>query len=164
MKFLVNSMLGKLTRFLRIFGYNTVYANDLIKIYNIDPVPDDFLIEYANNENRIIITKDLALYRRYKDKSIFLKGEGLYNYLDQLNKQIGLKFEFNLKRARCSLCNSKLERVEDKISIKKDVLKETYNHFDIFYQCSSIQCKKVYWQGSHIEDIEYKLSKTFKYD
>ena len=40
MKFLVDAMLGKLARFLRIFGYDTVYANDLIDYYDINPVPD----------------------------------------------------------------------------------------------------------------------------
>ncbi|MFX0008351.1 MAG: Mut7-C RNAse domain-containing protein, partial [Candidatus Hermodarchaeota archaeon] len=44
MKFLTDSMFGKLTRFLRIFGYDTVYANDLTTFFNIDPVPDDYLI------------------------------------------------------------------------------------------------------------------------
>jgi uncharacterized protein with PIN domain len=164
MKFLVDAMLGKLTRFLRIFGYNTIYANDLTNFFNVDPVPDDFLIKYASKDNRIIITKDLPLYQRYKDKTIFLTGEGIYNYLNQLNKKFGLNFEFNFKRARCSICNSKLERVENKISIKKDVLEETYKHFNEFYQCSDRQCKKVYWHGTHIEDIEYKLGKALEFE
>jgi uncharacterized protein with PIN domain len=163
MKFLVDSMLGKLTRFLRIFGYDTTYANDLINYFNIDPVPDELLIEYANKNNRIIITKDLPLYMSHKDKSIFLKGEGIYNYLYQLSKHYGLKIEFNIKRARCSVCNSLLEKVENKSSIKNDVLQETYNNFDEFYKCSNLQCKKVYWQGTHIEDIEYKLNKNLRF-
>jgi uncharacterized protein with PIN domain len=164
MKFLTDSMFGKLTRFLRIFGYDTVYANDLTNLFNIDPVPDDYLIEYANDNNRIIITKDLPLYQRYKDNSIFLKGEGIYNYLNQLNKQFGLKFEFNFKKARCSICNSRLERVEDKTLIKNEVPEETYNHFNEFYQCVNLQCKKIYWQGTHIEDIEYKLGKALEFE
>ena len=97
---------------------------------------------------------------RYKEKSILLNGEGIYNYLRQLNKQFGLKFEFNIKQARCSICNSKLEKVKNKISIKNDVLGETYNHFNEFYQCLNHQCRKVYWQGTHIEDIEEKLGKN----
>ncbi|MFX0005015.1 MAG: DUF5615 family PIN-like protein, partial [Promethearchaeota archaeon] len=74
MKFLVDSMLGKLTRFLRIFGYNAVYANELIDFFKKDPVPDELLIEYASNNDRIIITKDLPLFMRYKEKSILLNG------------------------------------------------------------------------------------------
>ena len=159
MKFLTDSMFGKLTRFLRIFGYDTVYANDLTNLFNIDPVPDDYLIEYANDNNRIIITKDLPLYQRYKDKSIFLKGEGIYNYLNQLNKQLGLKFEFNFKKARCSICNSILEKIVDKRSIVNEIESETFHNYDDFYRCTNPKCNKIYWKGSHIDKIIIKLKK-----
>jgi len=164
MKFLTDAMLGKLTRFLRIFGFDTIYANDLITFFQLNPVPDKNLIEYAKRDGRIIITKDYALYKHYTENSIFLKGEGIYNYLKQLNKLFGLNFKFNLKRARCSICNSQLQRVENKNSIKKLVLEETYNNYDEFYQCLNLKCKKLYWQGSHIEDIEYRLSNTLDFD
>ena len=71
MKFLVNSMLGKLARFLRIFGYDTIYANDLIDLFKVNPVPDEMLIDYARKNDRFIITKDLPLYKSYKDKTIY---------------------------------------------------------------------------------------------
>ncbi|MCK4780850.1 MAG: DUF5615 family PIN-like protein, partial [Candidatus Lokiarchaeota archaeon] len=76
MKFLADSMLGKLARFLRIFGFDTIYANDLIDYFKMDPVPDEKLIEYANKDDRIIITKDYPLYKNYKEKSVYLRGKG----------------------------------------------------------------------------------------
>ncbi|MFX1366190.1 MAG: DUF5615 family PIN-like protein [Promethearchaeota archaeon] len=164
MKFLVDAMLGKLVRFLRMFGFDTVYANDLIEYFNINPVPDEKLVDYANKNNRIIITKDYPLYNQNKDKIIFLRGEGIYNYLNFLNKKIGLKFKFDIKKARCSVCNSQLNRVMSKSSIKDYVLHDTYKNYNEFYQCSNLQCKKVYWQGSHIEDIEEKLDKFLEND
>ncbi|MFX1388004.1 MAG: Mut7-C RNAse domain-containing protein, partial [Promethearchaeota archaeon] len=164
MKFLVNSMLGKLARFLRIFGYDTIYANDLIDLFKMNPVPDEMLIDYARKNDRFIITKDFPLYRSYLNRSIYLKGKGIYNYLSQLNKMFGLKFKFNLQRARCSICNSELERVKNKDLIKDIILEETYNNYNEFYQCSNLQCNKIYWQGSHIEDIEYRLGKTLEFE
>ncbi len=164
MKFLIDSMLGKLARFLRIFGFDAIYANDLIDYFKIDPVPDEKLIDYAIKNERMIITKDYPLYKKHKDKSIFLRGEGIYNYLHQLNKEFGLIFKFNIKNARCSICNSPLNRVMSKSSIKDIVLKDTYNNYNEFYQCTNLQCKKIYWQGSHIEDIEKRLNKTLEFD
>ncbi len=164
MKFLVDSMLGNLARFLRIFGFDTIYANDLISYYKMDPVPDEKLVEYAHKNKRIIITKDYPLYNKYKSNIIFLKGEGIYNYLHQLNKKFGLNFKFNIEKARCSICNSHLNRVSSKSSIKDFVLKDTYNNYNEFYQCSNLKCKKIYWQGSHIEDIEEKLDKNLEFD
>ena len=73
MKFLVDAMLGKLARFLRIFGYDTVYANDLIEYFNSDPVPDNDLKEYAQINNRIVITKDLPFYNDIPEKAILLE-------------------------------------------------------------------------------------------
>jgi uncharacterized protein with PIN domain len=164
MKFLADSMLGKLARFLRIFGFDTIYANDLITYFVSDPVPDEKLIDYSIKNDRIIITKDSLLYQMHRDKSFFLEGKGIYNYLYQLNKKFGLHFKFNIKRARCSVCNSALKRVEDKTSIKEVVLQETYNHYREFFQCLNHQCKKVFWQGSHIEDIEDRLDKILECD
>jgi uncharacterized protein with PIN domain len=164
MKFLVDSMLGKLARFLRIFGFDTIYANDLIDYFNIDPVPDELLIKYAQKKDRIIITKDYPFYKRYIKNSLYINGEGVYNYLNQLRNHFNLSFEFNIERARCSICNSKLKRVANKTLIKALVLKETYNNYDEFYQCLNPQCKKIYWEGSHIEDIEIKLGKNLDFN
>ena len=164
MKFLVDAMLGKLARFLRILGFDTVYANDLIGNFEIDPVPDEKLIEYAEKNDRFIITKDYPLYKSIRNKSLYLKGEGIYNYLTQLKKRLGLNFEFNIERARCSICNSQLKKVKDKNLIKNLVLTETFNHYDEFFQCVNLQCKKVYWKGVHIEDIENKLEKNIIFD
>ena len=55
-RFLTDSMFGRLTRLLRIFGYDTVYANDLENYFEVSPVPDDLLLKYALEHDRIIIS------------------------------------------------------------------------------------------------------------
>jgi len=159
MKFLVDAMCGRLTRFLRIFGYDTVYANDLIEHFNLDPIPDEKLQEYAEENQRIIITRDYLFYKKIRDRSVYLKGEGIYNYLSQLKIKLGLNYNFNLKSARCSMCNSTLEKVKDKELIKNEVKEETFNHYDEFFQCKNLNCKKLYWKGSHIDNIIRELKK-----
>jgi len=114
-------MLGKLTRFLRIFGYDTIYANDLIDFYCVNPVPDKNLKEYALLRNRIVITKDLPFYNDTKENAILLEGKGIYNYLNQLKRFLNLDYDFNIEKARCSVCNSMLKRISDKNSIKEYV-------------------------------------------
>ena len=94
MKFLVDAMFGRLARFLRIFGYDTVYADDLEEIYGIIPVPDEKLAEFALEDNRIIITRDYTFYKKFRDRSIFLEGEGVYNYLNQLKVKLNLEYNF----------------------------------------------------------------------
>ena len=164
MKFLVDAMLGKLARFLRIFGFDTIYADDLKDFIKINPVPDGKLIEFAKKNDRFIITKDYSLYKDFIEKSIYLKGEGIYNYLMQLNKESNLYFKFNIERARCSICNSILKKVKNKKLIKDLVLKETFSHYNEYYRCLNPQCKKIFWQGSHIEDIKNRLDEILKID
>jgi uncharacterized protein with PIN domain len=158
MKFLVDAMLGKLARFLRIFGYDALYANDLIDLYHVDPIPDEHLLTYAQQSDRVIITKDYPFYKRIDEKAIYLEGEGIYNYLNQIKEHFGLEFDFNIEKARCTVCNSLLERIEDKTDIINLVQNETYNSINEFYQCRNSECKKIYWKGSHIDDIENKLA------
>ncbi|MHA2035577.1 MAG: Mut7-C RNAse domain-containing protein [Promethearchaeota archaeon] len=161
MKFLVDSMLGKLSRFLRIFGYDTIYANDLIEIYMINPVPDEKLIKFAEENDRFIITKDLLLHKMYSERSLYLDGEGIYNYLHQLKEKLNLNFEFKLEKAKCTICNSKLRKIQDKNEILNLVLQDSFDNYEEFYRCSNLQCNKIFWKGSHIEDIEKRLEKEF---
>ena len=158
MKFLVDAMLGKLARFLRMFGYDTVYANDLEEFFQLNPVPDEKLLEFAQKENRIIITKDYPLYTKVRDTCIYLEGEGIYNYLKQLKFNLKIDYNFNIKRARCSLCNFELVKV-GKDLIQDLVEPETFKYHDNFYQCINSNCKKIYWKGTHIENIVDKLKK-----
>ena len=157
MKFLVDAMLGKLARFLRIFGYDTVYANDLIEYYNINPVPDNNLKEYAQSTNRIVITKDLPFYKDIMDNAILLEGEGVYSYLNQLKQKLKMQLNFNIQNARCSTCNSPLQEVTNKILIKNLVKHETLLNYKEIFQCVNPTCRKVFWNGPHIADINRRI-------
>jgi len=157
MKFLTDAMFGKLSRFLRIFGYNTVYANDLKNLYELDPIPDEILRDYAEKTNRIIITKDYPFHKKIPDQSIYLEGEGVYNFLKQLKEMLGLTYNIDMQNARCSVCNSELRKIDDKIKLKDKINHSTYSHYNIFYQCLNPECQKIFWNGPHIEDIKTRL-------
>jgi uncharacterized protein with PIN domain len=159
MKFLVDSMLGKLARLLRIFGYDTIYANDLTENFVSKPVPDEKLIEYAKKNDRFIITKDLLLYKTYSENCLFLNGEGVINYLHQLKEKLHLTLDFKAERAKCSICNSKLCKIQNKNEIIDYVLQDSFNNYQEFYRCSNMQCRKIFWKGSHIQDIEKRLKR-----
>jgi len=157
MKFLVDAMLGKLARFLRIFGYDTIYANDLITFYGIDPVPDEKLLQFALESKRIIITKDLPFFLKIKNRGVLLEGEGVYHYLKQLKRKLNLQFDFKIFNGRCSLCNGSLIKVENKDSIKDLVQPESFRNYSDFYKCSNSECGQIFWEGPHITDIVAKI-------
>jgi len=64
-KFLIDEMLGKLSRWLRMLGYDTSFAKD----YEIDKnhsVSDKDLIRICLKENRILISRDKDLILSFK--------------------------------------------------------------------------------------------------
>ena len=156
-KLLTDSMFGKLTRFLRIFGYDTIYANDLENYFQVSPVPDDLLLKYALEHDRFIITRDYPFFKKNKKKIIYLEGEGVYHYLFHLKKKLHLEYNFVLQKARCSICNSNLEKVKDKKEIINKVKPQTFKHYNEFYQCIKCLPKQIFWEGSHINKIMKQL-------
>ena len=155
-RFLVDAMMGKLARFLRIFGYDTIYANDLEPIYDIKPMPDEKLLEISIEQDRIIITRDLPFHQMAPpDRTVYLNGKGVYNYLNQLKDKLGLSYNFHINQARCSTCNGMLIPVEDKTTLEDRVKETTLKFYDRFYRCQN--CDKIFWRGSHIDKIIKKL-------
>jgi uncharacterized protein with PIN domain len=154
MKFLTDSMFGKLTRLLRIFGHDTVYAEEIM-----ESAPDSELLKHAIENDRIILTRDKPFSEIAKQNSIYLEDIDAYVNLLRLQKEIHLTLDFSIKSARCSTCNSTLKKVKDKESIKDQIMEETFNSFQEFYQCLNPECNKIYWRGSHIEKIINKLKK-----
>ena len=88
-----------------------------------------------------------------------LEGVGVYNYLSQLKLKFNLEYDFDIQKARCSICNSILRKIHDKNQIINDVKPQTLNYFKNFYRCTNPKCKKIFWKGSHIEKIISRLKK-----
>jgi len=152
MKFLTDSMFGKLTRLLRIFGHDTVYSEEVMK-----SAPDLELLKHAIKHDRIVLTRDKPFHEKAKNNSIYLEKLDAYDNLLHLQKKIDLELDFSIKNARCSACNSSLERVEDKNSIRDKIKQDTFNSYQDFYRCLNPKCDKIYWRGSHIDKIISKL-------
>jgi len=154
MKFLVDAMLGKLARLLRIFGYDAVYAEEVEK-----SAPDMKLLEFAIEDERLILTRDLPFHKKAQDHSIYLDGMDAYENLLTLEKKLKLKLDFSLNNARCSVCNSLLEKIQNKNLLINEIKSDTFQNHDDFYRCLNPNCNKIYWKGSHIDKIEAKLKK-----
>ncbi|MGC8585478.1 MAG: Mut7-C RNAse domain-containing protein [Thermoplasmata archaeon] len=142
-KFIVDSMLGNLAKYLRFMGYDTYYAkNDM---------NDNEILKICKSENRILITRDYELSKRCSN-SVYLEKHELDYQLKYLIKKFNLNFEKVL--TRCSLCNEELIKIE-KEKIRDVVPENVYNIFNEFYICP--KCNRVYWMGSHTKNILLRL-------
>ena len=150
MKFLCDRMLGTVAKWLRIYGFDAVYAED--------DASDEELINIAKNEDRILITRDKNLTfdaRRENVKVLELKTTDFDEQIKDILKDF--KIDKNKFLSRCLLCNSLVEKI-DKKEVEKRVPEKVFENNNEFWICK--KCDKVYWRGSHFENMIQK-SKAF---
>ena len=144
MKFLVDSMLGKLARWLRMLGHDVTYNVEL---------NDNELLEMAKKEKRVLLTKDLELYQRAIAKNIdalYVEGKSESERLAEVAKRYGLELDIDMEKSHCPVCNTKLKGTP-KDQLSNEIEKNTFIYYDKFWKCP--HCGQVYWQGAHWKQI-----------
>ena len=147
MKFLCDRMLGTLAKWLRIFGFDTLFADSNIE--------DEKLLKLAKDEERILITRDKNLIidaRRENIKVIKIISTDINDQLRQVLKNTKIDEKFFL--SRCLLCNNLVEKISKK-NVKKIVPDRVYENNKKFWYCKI--CDKIYWKGSHFENMIQKI-------
>ena len=141
MKFIVDTMLGTLAKWLRIMGFDTLYDKHF---------SDDDLFFKAFLENRILLTRDRELSKRVGAQQCFyIKETVLKDQLKEVVEKYDLDSEKNLL-SRCVVCNEPIFRI-DKAKVKGRVPAFVFDTVDEFYYCRT--CDKIYWAGSHVKHI-----------
>ena len=148
MRFILTKELGRLSRWLRILGFDTVY----FKEENYSK-----LLLLALREERIIITRNKTLAEKVATKAVYLKEENLSEQLKRVREELNLKIEEDKMFSRCVICNKSLEEVE-KEKVKERVPEYIYKTQQDFMECP--QCKRIYWSGSHWQNIREALNKA----
>jgi len=149
--FFVDAMLGNVARKLRLLGYDSKYFSD---------IEDEQIIVTAKEEDRIIISKDENLIKKAKKlgmKPIFIMENKEIDQFLEIISQVNLNIsQLSGDTARCPKCNSYTELV-DKESIKGIVPEKVYQINLKFWRCNA--CNQVYWEGTHIKNLQKFLGK-----
>ena len=140
-RFVVDGHLGRLARFLRLLGLDTLYENDWA---------DPDLVRISTSEHRILLTRDVGLLKR----SEVTHGHYI-RATDPREQMTDVVRRFHLARrltpfTRCMACNGELIPVA-KEEIADRLAPETRRHVDEFQVCAS--CDKIYWQGAHHREL-----------
>jgi len=145
MKFVCDSMLKKLGKFLRVLGYNTIIVESKIK--------DEEILEIAMRENRYLISrdKDFNRFKKIYDKIIILESNELRGQILELNEKLGNRLDLTPKAKRCILCNGELEVLEDKRKLVGKIPEGVLKRYKRFYVCKN--CGQIYWEGSKWDKI-----------
>lgn len=140
-KFIADEMLGKLAKWLRILGYDTIYYCEK---------GDNGLVQRALEEDRIILTRDTELSeRKLARKCLLIKSENFWEQFQQVIIELNLDTKSKLF-TRCLVCNGELIYIK-KESIKDQVPEYTYQTQTIFHKCPI--CEKIYWAGTHKDSM-----------
>jgi uncharacterized protein with PIN domain len=151
LKFFVDGMFGKLARWLRILGYDVIYSVQF---------DDSELLELAKREERVLLTKDLELYKRAIGKGLdayYVEGKTESERLAEIAKRYNLPLAVNMNKSHCPICNTKLN-ITSKGQLQSELEKNTFAYYDKFWKCPN--CGQIYWQGAHWKQINNTLKKA----
>jgi uncharacterized protein with PIN domain len=154
--FIVDANAGKLARWLRMMGYDTLFFSD---------IEDGHLVDIALREGRVVLTRDSQIARRRpvangQLKVILTRSD---DPREQLRQVIGeLQLDCRSRQfTRCLECNHSLApRSRDEVadSVPPYVFRTQHQYM----QCPS--CLRIYWQGTHWQRMKKALEKVCRGD
>ncbi len=149
-KFIVDHNVGKLAKWLRMLGYDTLFFNG---------DNDSQMVSAALSEGRIILTRDTQIIKRRvvtsgKLKALLLRsdnpGEQIKQVVETLNLG-GHARPFTL----CLECNKPLEE-RSKEEVKDRVPPYVFKTQEHYVECPS--CHRIYWKGTHWQAMIKKVA------
>lgn len=150
MRFIVDCMLGKLAKWLKIFGFDVLFFSK---------IEDDRLLDLARKERRILLTRDTGLIEKSCGiKNLFIKSEDWPRQLKQVLSELKL-WQVIRPYSRCIECNIELKDIP-KRRAKNLVAPFVYEQSESFALCP--RCGRVFWKGTHHKDMEFKIDKILQ--
>jgi uncharacterized protein with PIN domain/sulfur carrier protein ThiS len=140
-KFIVDAHLGKLARYLRLLGFDTLFFND---------IGDQRLIQCSVDDARTLLTRDRALLMHRQ-----LTHGGYLHCIETRRQLAEVVARYDLYRqivpfSRCMVCNGIIVS-QEKAQIEHLVAAQIVGQHDKFWRCD--RCQKIYWKGSHYNQL-----------
>ena len=150
LRFIIDANLGKLSRYVRMLGFDALYDNQ---------IEDLELIRISNKENRIILTRDLEILKQNTvRRGYFIRSTEPKKQIQEVIQRFDLRSDIK-PFSRCMECNGLLHGVQ-KQQITQQLDGETLSIFDEFFRCDS--CKRIYWKGSHYKRMMELIEEVMK--
>lgn len=141
-KFIADVHLGRLAKYLRMAGFDTLYDR------NYD---DDEIIDISLSDKRIILTRDKILLRNHKiTHGYWVRSVYPRCQMSEIVKRFDLR-KMMKPFTRCMECNNIITEVS-KETISDRLPDKTKKYFDVFKICPG--CGRIYWEGSHYDKMK----------
>ena len=149
-KFIADQNVGKLGRWLRLLGYDTLIFKG---------EDDGALVRSALSEGRVLLTRDTQISRRKVVitgylKMLLIEQDEPSEQVAEIIEKLGLAGQDTF--SRCLECNALLQiRIKDEI--KDRVTPYVFKTQESYMECPA--CHRLYWKGTHWQSMQNKLEK-----
>jgi len=141
-RFVLDVHLGKLARYLRMLGFDSVYDN----LYD-----DKEINRISGNEKRSVLTRDRKLLmRKDLERGYWIRSEMILDQVAEVIRRFDLVNSIRCYTV-CTLCNGVLHIV-DEATVRMKFPGYRFLPGTVFYRC--VKCSHLYWSGSHTERFE----------
>lgn len=140
-RYVIDVMLGSLSRHLRALGFDV-----LVKPLSIEDI--------GRFKERILITRRVSM-RGISKNLIVISSEKLDDQLKELNSIVGIKVDPVLCFSRCLKCNTPLVTAAEEMYRGKVPEYIQTTHKNQIRYCET--CKRFYWPGTHRKNMEKKF-------
>lgn len=150
-KFIVDNNVGKLAKWLRIMGYDTLlFAEE----------DDGKMVKLALAQNRVILTKDTQIMRRRlitsgRLKAVLIEDDDSKAQLQQVVETFNLDYQLR-PFSVCLECNRNL-LAKDKEEVRDLVPPHVFETQSLYMECPS--CHRIYWRGTHWQAMNQELER-----
>jgi uncharacterized protein with PIN domain len=148
-------MLGRLARWLRLLGYDALYAQDL----GPGHVSDHQIAARARTDGRVVLTRDRELARRKGVRCLLVRSQILEEQLQEVVAALGRPPPG--APARCTACNAPLVEISP-AEARPRVPPYVFRTQRCFHRCPA--CERLYWPGSHWRRVQSTFQRVLEGD
>jgi uncharacterized protein with PIN domain len=147
--FAADRTLGKLAKWLRILGFDTIFESD---------ASNQQFYEQLDPE-RVLLTRTAKIRNRFAAKRlVFIEADDVYEQLQQVIDELAITRKDIRVFSMCLQCNSPTIDV-NKQSLYGLVPDYIWQTHDEFHRCR--RCERIFWAGSHVERSREKIERLF---
>jgi uncharacterized protein with PIN domain len=148
--FAAERTLGKLARWLRLLGFDTVFENEIESNRFLQRIrPGTILLTRTRQ-----VQEALGASQRF----VFIESNDPRKQVRQVVDELGIEKQDTRPFSRCLDCNVAIENIE-KDKIYGQVPDYIWENNTAFQYCP--ECNKIYWPGSHTERSLERIEELF---
>lgn len=149
-RLLADRMLGKLVKYLRIAGFDTLFLEG-----GKNPVDE------ARKSRRILLTRNRTVAERCRARGLdclLVEENYPHGQTGEVVRKLGA-VRHARPFTRCVACNIPLEDVQDKAEVKGWVPPFVYRSRNAFMRCPG--CGRIFWDATHKRSMQRLLASVF---